>query len=274
MLLNKNFENNLNESYNEIYNELANTTKMGDAVSPITGKKFSETFVMSENANGQAMITVFPWNDKVAVASNSWAGITALTDGFGLLRYMILEKDNHVRNFDPSSLVERNVRAAKSGNGIWTRYDWVDGSWKAGYSNEPKWINKHTELNLLYRAATEGFRYNIVLLEQGMKDKVERNIIGRMDLTIVEALKLKGEDWKVAKEYGELRKAGVQVPDLATEPVALVVGGVTLTGPTKLFVKTPTSSELMPLLFDPTIPGSIKRVQALLAKKAFQVTIA
>lgn len=203
------------------YDAWANTTKVGDALSPFVGKPFSTLFSEpTKREDGFMGLYVFPWNGGTGTGlnsyvDNSWALTNALLDVFGTNRYnWRLTKDIQARLWDP-----RNPNTGRVATNYYSErfyaWDWTAGRLELARQSQheqSRWLPKHKVIRELLMALEGGYRMSVVFFDKGQLDKFQRNIIGRLDLTVAQALEARGEDWATAKAVQNLGRSNGEVP--------------------------------------------------------------
>lgn len=213
------------------FNAYAEATKVCDAVVPYTTIRFGDLLKEGVHDSGRKMVTINP-NGTIGTAGsqNTNGAINAMIDAFATGRYNGgLMFGQHVRLFNPANPVEKNVMSRLNPDtGLYQRFDWITRQWRVStpWGNElAKWLGKHHEIDAMLQAVNNGYRYNVVFFEDYQYERFSRNVMGRMNLTIAQAILDKANDWAVADASRQIRRDGQKDPEIVG---SLVVDGLDL----------------------------------------------
>jgi len=205
-------------------------TPLKDVVSPITGKKFSETFAITTSTGGYPEVLVFPWFDNTpsyARFTGVGAAIRALVKAFGVLRYQTLEWHRHEASFDPT-LSRVNEVLSYTDDGVrWVFKSWQNGNYVFQPMTEGHIRNKtalHRELDFMLACLEWKHPFGIVLSREAHLAEFEAKVKSRLDMpvkAILEAMAHDAEEAQAASALGlapttngNLRKAVIGDVDL------------------------------------------------------------
>jgi hypothetical protein len=123
-------------------------------------------------------------------------------DMFGLCVYSKLQKNYHQRDFDYSEPFAADIAASKE-NGVWNKLSWKDGDLRVNNrftsdSHQYNFQEKHTEMNVILEAISQDRPFVFAVFGKTAQT-FKRIVIDRLDMTVAEAKRLKGEDWEMAK---------------------------------------------------------------------------
>ena len=179
------------------YEAWAAGTLLGDVVSPKTGgRKFSELFSVEKGDYGQNVVV---FNASDAVNGTNWSKnvggmVNSLLHSFGTLRYSVLEFHLHERIYDPSKVIEHNVRSSfDETTQRYMRFDWkgrrfVQNTpyWKS--AEGAGWMSKHSAIDemLLALEGHQSMRYNFFVRAQVSNGEIswnrfQMNVLGNLN---------------------------------------------------------------------------------------------
>lgn len=192
-------------------------TALAESISPLVKQilgrnvKFSDLYDLSTSPKGWPMISIFPWNTNGQYAASVPSLINAFVDVFGYHKYVRVQRDDHIRWFNPNDLTVLSVRSRRLESGTWIGYQWAD---RGFVENTPygihhtRWVEKHREINLLIAALQGNFRYDVVLFTDRLQERFQRNIQERLEGTLSEGLEAQNADWTLSKVAQGIRRSG------------------------------------------------------------------
>jgi hypothetical protein len=180
------------------YEAWANSTLLGDVISPKTGRKFSELFAIEKGDYDQQVVVFNPTATNGTNWSKNVGGmVNSLLHSFGTLRYSVLEHGLHERIYDASKVIEHNVRSAyDTTTQRWMRFDWKNRRfvqntpyWKS--AEGAGWMSKHSAVDemLLALAGDQSIRYNFFVRAQVGNGEIswnrfQLNVLGNLNTLV------------------------------------------------------------------------------------------
>lgn len=233
---------------------------LAEVVSPLTGKKFGESFELTTSSGGYPQINLFPWlKGNVTYAMDGGAAIRAFVDAFGLLRYQRLLWHAHEASFDPTMTRASEVLSTTTDGIHWQFRSWQNGGYRLQPMNEAHIglkTAKHRELDFMLMALEHKRPLGVVLWKEAWEVEFQAKIQDRLELPVSKVLELRNADnetTRVARRLGQApasnsaaRKPAV-INDLDLDAV---------TEPVVINVFTPRSSKPVIILFDPSAPNA------------------
>jgi hypothetical protein len=183
---------------------------LADVVSPVTGKKFSETFVITTSTGGYPQITVFPWlkgDMGYSRFSGIGSAIRALVDTFGLLRYATLKWHRHEAHFDPTLPRVPEVLSTTDDGVQWFFRSWQNG----GYVLAPMQdahigmkVAKHRELDFFLGGLEWNHPIGIVLAREEHQAEFQTKIADRLSMKVKDVLAVRATDFATVQAMRQL----------------------------------------------------------------------
>jgi hypothetical protein len=233
---------------------------LAEVVSPLTGKKFGESFELTTSTSGYPQITLFPWlKGEIGYARHGGSAIRAFVDAFGLLRYSTLLWHAHEASFDPTLPRVPEVLSVTQDGVRWQFYSWQNGAYVFAPMNEAHIglkTAKHRELDMMLMALEYKRPLGIVLFREEWEAEFQAKIQDRLEMKVSDVLVARANDFSSAQVARRLGQG--PVANNGSKKPALV-GDINLDEvdePLVLNVFTPRSTKPVVVLFDPSAPNA------------------
>lgn len=248
------------------YDKWAAETKVGDAMVPYANVAFRDLFICTKHpTSGKNCVEINRASKKQWIPITDEKGfVNAFIDAFSMGRYDgKLVVGQHTRMFDASLPVALGVMNVKE-NGAWHTYKWQARSFqRQGISDDQYRAEqrKHDTIDIVLLSLAQDMPIRCTFNFEDQWERFQRNVVGRLDLTVAEAIIEKSEDAATSQAARVARKGGETI----SEPVvSLVVEGVDLvTSPIAViaWVTTPLTSKPYSRPFDPKNPKDMADAQ-------------
>jgi hypothetical protein len=249
---------------------------LADAVSPLTGHKFSESFIETTSTGGYPQITLFPWlPGQIQYATAPGAAIRAFVDAFGVQKYQVLNSHCHEAIFDPASANVPEILTTTIDGLHWDLFSYVNGGFKQVFLNfndqdpdraakarqhQNNLNAKHTNLDIMLNSLEWGRPLGIVLMREAYEAVWQTEVKDRLEMKVEDVIKAQAEDDARARLEVQL---GIRTTNAPTSPVLrnagpAVVAGIDLDAlkeTVEIAVFTPRSDKPTAIVvYDPSSP--------------------